>query len=66
LAVSFQLAGKRVMACSKRATLSKLLRRMACAVIRPNQRSTRLSHEAVKAQKGGRLQYHSHLVQAFG
>jgi len=35
------------MACSKRATLSKLPRRMACAVIRPNQRSTRLSHEAL-------------------
>ena len=46
LAFSFQLARNRVMACSKRATLSKLPRRMACAVIRPNQRSTRLSHEA--------------------
>ena len=51
LAFSFQLARKRVMACSKRATLSKLLRRMACAVIRPNQRSTRLSYEALVGVK---------------
>ena len=36
---------------SKRAMLSKLPPRMACAVIRPYQRSTRLSHEALVGVK---------------
>ena len=47
LAFSFQLARNRVMASSKRATLSKLPRQMARAMIRPNQRSTKLSHTLV-------------------
>jgi hypothetical protein len=41
------------MAWSKRATLLKLPRQMACAVIRPNQRSTRLSDEALVGVKCG-------------
>jgi DNA invertase Pin-like site-specific DNA recombinase len=42
---------EREVTCSKRATLSKLPRRMARAVIRPNQRSTRLRHEALVGVK---------------
>ena len=41
------------MACSKRATLWKLPRRMAWLVIRANQRSTRFSHEALRDIKPG-------------
>jgi hypothetical protein len=51
LAWSLQAARKRVMARSRCATLVKLARRMACWVMRPNQRSTRLSHETLVGVK---------------
>jgi hypothetical protein len=51
LAISFQCVSQRVIVRSRRRTLSKLPRRMAWLVIRANQRSTRLSHEALVGVK---------------
>ena len=47
----FQPSIKRVIARSSCATLSKLPRRIACWLIRPNQRSTKFSHEALVGVK---------------
>jgi hypothetical protein len=46
LELSFQWLSPLMMAASRRRTLSKLPRRIACPVIMANQRSTRLSKEA--------------------
>ena len=51
LAFWFQRSSQRMIACSSRRVLSKLPRRMAWAVIRANQRSTRLSQEALVGVK---------------
>ena len=51
LALWFQSARKRVMVRSRWATLAKLPLRIACWLMSPNQRSTRLSHEALVGVK---------------
>jgi hypothetical protein len=46
-AFPFQCCNQRMMGRSRRPTLSKLPRRMACPVVSANQRTIRFSHEAL-------------------